>query len=108
MTTKTTTYGAPIPEDMTGASEFNSTVQTVLRTGSTALLVYPSGDVDHVTILSLQPDAATVRLPDGRTYITVIEDLGIGVDDTISAVFDDGTRYPPLSELELRYAYGDR
>lgn len=56
--------------------------------GDEALLVYPAGDCDQVTILSLTPTVATVRLPDGRTYRTVPEDIGIGVDDELKPRYD--------------------
>lgn len=62
--------------------------RTTVRTGSTAILVYPEGDVDSVEVLALTPAVATVRLPNGETYRTVPEDLGIGVDDLIDPVYD--------------------
>lgn len=61
-----------------------------VRTGARVLMVYPAGDADYVEVLALDHDTATVRLPDGETYTTVIEDLGLGVDETLPVRFDDG------------------
>lgn len=72
-----------------------------LRTGSEALLSYPEGDADVVTIVALNGSAATVRLPSGSHRIVPIESIGIGVDDAITAVFDDGTTWP-TAEAALR------
>lgn len=63
-------------------------METTLRTGSRALLVYPEGDCDEVTIVALSRNETTVRLPDGRLHVTVPEDIGIGVDDELTAEYD--------------------
>lgn len=62
----------------------------VIRTGSRALLVYPAGDCDYVRVQSINHDHAIVKLPGGKLAAVCIEDLGIGVDDDIVAVFEDG------------------
>lgn len=68
---------------------------THLATGSEALLVYPAGDADTVTVLSLTDAHAVVRTPRGQTLTVEHEDIGIGVDPTITATLDDGTRLEP-------------
>jgi hypothetical protein len=63
----------------------------MIRTGNTALLMYPEGDCDTVTVLVLTHDLATVQTVLGGKVLTVcIEDLGIGVDDDLAFRFDDG------------------
>lgn len=60
-----------------------------LRVGSEALLLYPEGDVDTVTIVEFVGDPlllgshVRVRLPDGLVRRVLPEDIGIGVDDDI-------------------------
>lgn len=62
-----------------------------VRSGSVALLMYEGGDVDWVTVLTLDHAHATVRRVDGGPVLaTVIEDLGLGVDDDLTFVMDDG------------------
>ena len=61
-----------------------------VRSGSEALLVYPEGDADTVTVVELHHDGVVVRLPDGGLYTTVLEDIGLGVDDDLTFVLDDG------------------
>ncbi len=67
-----------------------------IRTGSKALLVYAEGDCDTVTVLALTHEAATVRLPrypgerKGRVVTVCHEDIGLGVDDDLTFVMDDG------------------
>ena len=63
---------------------------TTVRSGSEALLVYPEGDADTVTVVELHHDGVVVRLPDGGLYTTVLEDIGLGVDDDLTFVLDDG------------------
>jgi len=63
---------------------------TTVRSGSEVLLVYPEGDADTVTVVELHHDGVVVRLPDGGLYTTVLEDIGLGVDDDLTFVLDDG------------------
>lgn len=62
---------------------------TVVRTGSQALLTYPEGDCDTVTVLSLDRGSARVVTARGQRYTVELEDLGIGVDESIVPVYDD-------------------
>lgn len=65
-----------------------------IQTGSKALLVYPAGDCDWVVVVALSEYTARVRTPSGRVLDVCIEDIGIGVDDDIRAITDDGTLLP--------------
>jgi hypothetical protein len=61
-----------------------------IKAGSKALLVYPAGDADTVTVLSLTEAGAVVRTGSGKVLMTVPEDIGIGTDDELRAVYDSG------------------
>ena len=90
----------------TGLVPFPDVVEERLpvRSGSEALLVYAEGDCDTVTVLTLDHAHATVRLPDGTVVATVIEDLGLGVDDDLTFVLDDGCTTLAHNPVEARPA----
>lgn len=43
--------------------------------GMTVLMVYPAGDADYVEIVGIFAQVAFVKLPDGTTTMTLIENL---------------------------------
>ena len=77
-----------------------------IRTGSEALLVYPEGDTDTVVVEAIDHAAAYVRVPSGRLLAVCHEDLGLGVDDDLAFVLDDGCttfdHLPPTSPADTR------
>ena len=76
---------------------YDSTVirvrKTVIQRGSEALLVYPEGDSDTVTVLSVDRECVVLLREFGNNHkiiTTVPEDIGIGVDDTLIGLTDEG------------------
>jgi len=63
----------------------------IIKRGSQALFMYAAGDCDEVTVLSLMPDGVVMMAPNGTVSIGCVEDIGIGVDETLVAYYDDGT-----------------
>jgi hypothetical protein len=62
----------------------------VVTRGSKALYVYPVGDCDEAVVLSLNMFDAVVMLTDGETIACCPEDIGVGTDDTILGICDNG------------------
>jgi hypothetical protein len=49
--------------------------------GDIALLIYPEGDCDYVTVVEVSQHNAVVTLPDGRQAVTFLDFLAPLTDD---------------------------
>ena len=67
---------------------FDMRETTVIQTGSTALFV--DGDAEYVEVMALMPNYAMVKFPSGHIENVCVENIGIGVDEDIIAIYDDG------------------
>jgi hypothetical protein len=66
--------------------------KTRIERGSEVLFQSVNGDVDTATVLSMDsPDDVTIIIGD-RIIRTVCESIGVGCDDTIIGIFENGER----------------
>jgi hypothetical protein len=67
------------------------TPKTIVRTGSTVMYVNRHGEPEYGVVIEMaSPGDVVVSFPDGRYVRTVCESIGVGVDDTILGIFDNG------------------
>jgi hypothetical protein len=63
-----------------------------IERGSEVLFQYVTGDIDSGVVLSMDsPDDVTIIIGD-RLIRTVCESIGVGCDDTIIGIFENGER----------------